>query len=481
MSNMFMASERVPDPCALVIFGASGDLTRRKLVPAIWHLAQQGRLPDAFALVGVARRELDDEAFRQQMAEALVESVGAIDQAELNVFLSKLSYMAGSPNDRSTYAELRRRLEQVDVERGTQGNRCFYCSVPPQVYGAIAGQLGAAGLSRENEEGQGWSRLIVEKPFGDDFESARGLNDTLHDTFAEHQIYRIDHYLGKETVQNLLAFRFANPVFESSWNREHIRRVNITVAESLGVGSRAQYYEKAGATRDMVQNHLTQLMCLVAMEPPVAFEAEHIRAEKVKVLKAIDAVVTNEIVYGQYTAGTVDGEEVPGYLEEDGIPDDSITPTFVQAVIGIDSWRWKGVPFVLRTGKRLPERSTKIDVYFRKPPVTFFEHEEGGRGLHGNVLSIVLQPNEGFQLSLDVKRPGEGMKLAHTILDFEYEDAFGELDDAYETLLSDVIEGNQTLFVHSNEVKESWRIWGGVLDCTEAPLQYEAGSDGPVV
>jgi glucose-6-phosphate 1-dehydrogenase len=457
----------IHEPHLFVILGATGDLTARKLMPALENIMSKG---GRWQVLGVATSDLDDESFREFVAEK------AADHVEGEVPVDRIFYHRVT-RDPASYKGVEARIKELDEQLGLQGNRVFYLALPPPVFPGIIGALGKYGLNTSD----GWVRIVVEKPFGTDGATAAVLDEVVHEFFDESQVYRIDHYLGKETVQNLLAFRFANPVFESSWNREHIRRVNITVAESLGVGSRAQYYEKAGATRDMVQNHLTQLMCLVAMEPPVAFEAEHIRAEKVKVLKAIDAVVTNEIVYGQYTAGTVDGEEVPGYLEEDGIPDDSITPTFVQAVIGIDSWRWKGVPFVLRTGKRLPERSTKIDVYFRKPPVTFFEHEEGGRGLHGNVLSIVLQPNEGFQLSLDVKRPGEGMKLAHTILDFEYEDAFGELDDAYETLLSDVIEGNQTLFVHSNEVKESWRIWGGVLDCTEAPLQYEAGSDGPVV
>jgi glucose-6-phosphate 1-dehydrogenase len=457
----------IHEPHLFVILGATGDLTARKLMPALQNIMNKG---GRWQVLGVATSNLDDESFRKFVAEK------AADHVDGDVPVDRIFYHRVT-RDPASYEGVEARIQELDEQLGLEGNRVFYLALPPPVFPGVIGALGKYGLNKSD----GWVRIVVEKPFGTDGATAAALDEVVHEFFDESQVYRIDHYLGKETVQNLLAFRFANPVFESSWNREHIRRVNITVAESLGVGSRAQYYEKAGATRDMVQNHITQLMCLVAMEPPVAFEAEHIRAEKVKVLKAIDAVVTDEIVYGQYTAGTVAGEEVLGYLDEDGIPDDSITPTFVQSVIGVDSWRWKGVPFVLRTGKRLPERSTKIDVYFRKPPVTFFEHDDNGRGLQGNVLSIILQPNEGFQLSLDVKRPGDGMKLVHTILDFEYEDAFGELDDAYETLLSDVIEGDQTLFVHSDEVKESWRIWDGVLDCTEAPLQYEAGSDGPVV
>jgi glucose-6-phosphate 1-dehydrogenase len=486
MSNMFMASERVPDPCALVIFGASGDLTRRKLVPAIWHLAQQGRLPDAFALVGVARRELDDEAFRQQMAEALVESVGAIDQAELNVFLSKLSYMAGSPNDRSTYAELRRRLEQVDVERGTQGNRCFYCSVPPQVYGAIAGQLGAAGLSRENEEGQGWSRLIVEKPFGDDFESARGLNDTLHDTFAEHQIYRIDHYLGKETVQNILVFRLANSMFEPLWNRRYVNHVQITAAESVGVEHRAGYYDHYGALRDMIQNHLLQVLCVIAMEPPSSFDAESVRLEKLKVLKAIRPFSIGQVdqfaVRGQYGAGELDSQNVVGYLDEPDVASNSHTETFAAVKFTIDNWRWQGVPFYVRTGKRLAKRASAVTLQFHQPPHMIFQD---GEHLKPSTLTIRIQPEEGISLSFSGKIPGPDVNLGTVKMDFSYADTFGgRSPEAYETLLLDCFLGDGTLYSSSDWIEKSWDLLTPIIEAWESKSAsrmptYASGSWGP--
>jgi glucose-6-phosphate 1-dehydrogenase len=457
----------IHEPHLFVILGATGDLTSRKLLPALNRIMVKG---GNWQILGVATSDFDDDSFRAFVAEK------AGDHVDGEVPVDRIFYQRVS-REPDAYEGVADRIRELDEELHLGGNRVFYLALPPPVFPGVIKALGQYGL----HDSDGWTRIVVEKPFGTDGETAAALDDIVHEFFDESQVYRIDHYLGKETVQNLLAFRFANPLFESSWNRDHIRRINLTVAESLGVGTRSQYYETAGAVRDMVQNHLTQLLCLVAMEPPVAFAADHIRAEKVKVLKAIPEVFPDNVVCGQYTAADTDGEDVIGYLEESGIPENSFTPTFVQAVIEIDNWRWKGVPFVLRTGKRLTERTTRIDVYFRKPPVSFFQHEDNSGSPHGNRLSIILQPNESFELSLDLKRPGDGMKLAKTVLDFQYEDAFGELDDAYETLLSDVIEGNQTLFVHSDEVHESWRIWANVLDPTVQPLEYPAGSDGPVV
>lgn len=486
MAGNFMAADRIPDPCILVIFGASGDLTRRKLAPAIWHLEEQGRLPASFALVGVARREMDDETFREHMRAALNEFVGDLDPERLNAFLDKLYYVRGEPDDPATYADLRQRLEAIDQERGTRGNRCFYCSVPPQVYLSIVEQLGHSELSREATDNQGWTRIIVEKPFGHDYESARKLNEALHNVFAEHQIYRIDHYLGKETVQNILVFRLANSMFEPLWNRRYVDHVQITAAESVGVEHRAGYYDESGALRDMIQNHLLQILCVVAMEPPSAFDAESVRLEKLKVLKSIRPFSIGEVdryaVRAQYAGGLVGDQQVNGYLQEQDVPANSRTETFAALRFTIDNWRWQGVPFYVRTGKRLPNRASAITMQFHRPPHLIFQQ---GADLPPSTLTIRIQPEEGISLSFNGKIPGPDVRLGNVDMDFSYADAFGgRTPDAYETLLLDCLQGDATLYADSGWIEKSWELLMPLLEAWHATFSgrvpsYPAGTWGP--
>ena len=480
-----MAPDRVPDPCVLVIFGASGDLTRRKLVPAVWHLNQQGRLPKQFALVGVARSEMTDDEFRQRMREALSEFVGASGD-DVDRFLERLYYVCGDPTDAQALEDLRERLGQIDAQRGTGGNRCYYCSVPPQVYLPIVEQLGVAGLSREGQGQPGWVRIVVEKPFGHDLSSARELNQSLHAVFDEHQIYRIDHYLGKETVQNILVFRLANSIFEPLWNRRYIDHVQITAAESVGVEHRAGYYETSGALRDMIQNHLLQVLCVIAMEPPSAFDTESVRIEKLKVLKAIPPLSVGQVdrvaVRGQYTASQIDGQPVPGYRQEPDVAADSRTETYAAVEFTLDNWRWQGVPFYVRTGKRLPRRTSAVTLQFKQPPHLIFA---GGDDLKPSTLTIRIQPDEGIALSFSGKLPGPDVNLGTVEMDFCYQDAFGgRSPEAYETLLLDCLVGDGTLFASSDWIEKSWELlmpileaWGATSS-TRVP-SYRAGSWGP--
>ncbi|MGY8824841.1 MAG: glucose-6-phosphate dehydrogenase [Candidatus Latescibacterota bacterium] len=486
MAGNFMAADRTPDPCALVIFGASGDLTRRKLAPAIWHLEEQNRLPSSFALVGVARREMDDSSFREHVREALSEFVGQLGSERLNAFLDKLYYVRGEPDDPATYTALRQRLEAIDQERDTRGNRCFYCSVPPQVYLSIVEQLGQSGLNREGVDNQGWSRIIVEKPFGHDYESARELNKSLHSVFAEDQIYRIDHYLGKETVQNILVFRLANSMFEPLWNRRYVDHVQITAAESVGVEHRAGYYDESGALRDMIQNHLLQILCVVAMEPPSAFDAESVRLEKLKVLKSIRSFSIGEVdryaVRAQYANGLVGDQQVNGYLQEQNVPADSRTETFAALRFTIDNWRWQGVPFYVRTGKRLPKRASTITMQFHRPPHLIFQQ---GADLPPSTLTIRIQPEEGISLSFNGKIPGPDVRLGNVDMDFSYADAFGgRTPDAYETLLLDCLQGDATLYADSDWIEKSWELLMPLLEAWNATFSgrvpsYPAGTWGP--
>ena len=486
MLGTFMAADRIPEPCALVIFGASGDLTRRKLAPAIWHLAQQGRLPKSFALIGVARRPMDDVRFRAHIREALDEFVDELDAERLDAFLSALYYVRGEPDDPQTYAALRARLETLDRERGTRGNRCYYCSVPPQVYLSIVGQLGASGLNREETDGQGWSRIIVEKPFGRDHESARHLNNSLHRVFEEHQIYRIDHYLGKETVQNLLVFRLANSIFEPLWNRRYVDHVQITAAESVGVEHRAGYYDTSGALRDMIQNHLLQILCVVAMGPPSSFDAESVRLEKLKVLKSIRPISIGEVdryaIRAQYAANDATDQRLNGYLQEQDVPPDSRTETFAALRFTIDNWRWQGVPFYVRTGKRLPKRTSAITLQFHRPPHQIFQQNAD---LPPSTLTIRIQPEEGISLSFNGKIPGPDVHLGNVKMDFSYADAFGgRTPDAYETLLLDCLQGDATLYADSDWIEKSWELLMPLLEAWNATFSghvpsYSAGSWGP--
>ncbi|HLE56737.1 MAG TPA: glucose-6-phosphate dehydrogenase, partial [Rhodothermia bacterium] len=378
---------------------------------------------------------------------------------------------AGGPE---AFAALSERIARLETEYDLPGDRTFYLALPPQAFPPTIEGLGNAGLHRSH----GHTRLVIEKPFGHDLASARALNELLHRYFDESQIYRIDHYLGKETVQNLLVFRFANPVFESVWNRDRVESVEITVAESLGIETRAGYYDRAGALRDMVQNHLTQLLALTAMEVPTTFKADPIRNEKVKVLHSLVPPTAGDVVFGQYVAGRVDGASVPGYLEEEGVPQDSRTETFAALRLHIDNWRWQGVPFYIRTGKRLEDRKSQIVVKFRSAPVSLFRDYQDCK-LHSNVLVLSLQPDEGFELQFDVKAPGQDITLRRQRLHFEYAEAFRPLPDAYETLLFDIVTNDQTLFVRADEVESSWQLFGPLLDPSLPRHPYEAGSSGP--
>ena len=457
------------------IFGATGDLARRKLLPALYRNHASGKLDPRVRILGVSRTDLDDDAFRERAREAL--SVIGAKGEELEAFLQRLHYMSSPEGDAEDFARLAQKLQDLRALNHIPENYVFYLSLPPRVFGRTIAGLGATGLNVTNAKG--WTRVVVEKPFGTDLESARLLNAEIHEHFDEDQIYRIDHYLGKETVQNLLVFRLANAFIESSWNRERVEEVQITVGESLGVGTRAGYYDQSGALRDMLQNHITQLVSLVAMEVPTSFSARSIRYEKLKVLKSIHTIDPADVVRGQYTAGMVDGHKVKGYLEEDDVPASSDTETFVAVKMGIDSWRWQGVPFYIRTGKRMPKKTSQIAVRFRGAPVRYFERL-GCPQDTADVLTITLQPNEGFSFHFDIKVPGNPLRLERVPLRFQYDDHFhGTIPEAYETLLLDVISGDQTLFVHGDEVEESWRVYEPLLKSPPKVRPYAAGTWGP--
>jgi glucose-6-phosphate 1-dehydrogenase len=459
-------------PYLFVIVGGTGDLARRKLLPAFYRLITEGDLAGRGRVLGVARQELDEETYRRDMAAALRK--GGIDGDVEKWCATHLFYHSLPEANAKTYAQLAHRIEEIESDEDLPGNRVFYLSIPPEVFDDTINGLGESGLNKS----EGWTRLVIEKPFGHDLESAKRLNELVHRYFDESQIYRIDHYLGKETVQNLLAFRFANPLFEHVWNRDRVERVEIVVAEELGVEGRAGYYEGAGALRDMIQNHLTQLMTLIAMEVPSRFDADAIRFEKIKVLSSIETIGTHDVIFGQYGEGTVNGEKVPAYRQEQGVRANSATETFAAVKLSIANWRWQGVPFVLRTGKRLPRRLSQIAVVFRKPPVRLFESMHCEE-VHPNVLLITIQPDEGFSLGFDVKVPGEGYVLRKQHLHFRYDESFGRLPEAYETLLLDVITGDQTLFVHADETEKSWEIYTPLLERRVPVKQYPAGTWGP--
>ncbi|HEX4696629.1 MAG TPA: glucose-6-phosphate dehydrogenase [Candidatus Udaeobacter sp.] len=480
-----LSTRSVPQPCSIVIFGATGDLTHRKLIPALYNLAADGELPPALVIVGFARRKKSDEEFRRDLEEAARKfSRQSVRDEIWNTFAQSIFYHQSEFHDEAGYKRVAERLDEIDKTHGTRGNRLFYFAAAPDQFEPILKHLKAAGLN-ETCEGS-WVRVIVEKPFGTDLASARELNRVIHNSFAEEQTYRIDHFLGKETAQNILVLRFANAIFSPLWNTHYIDHVQITAAETLGVGSRAGYYEGAGAMRDMVQNHLIQLLCLTAMEPPIDLTADSIRDEKVKVVRSLRRWSRSEIaanvVRAQYAKGAIHGETVAGYRQEQNVNPNSQTDTFVALRLFIDNWRWADVPIYMRVGKRLPKSATEISIHFKKAPPVLFNKD-----LHDlNVLVIRIQPDEGISLRIHAKVPGTSFRIDPVKMDFHYGTSFGKASpEAYERLLLDAMSGDATLFARHDEVEEAWAFvdpieeaWHGNQDVPEL-FFYPAGAWGP--
>ncbi|HZP64268.1 MAG TPA: glucose-6-phosphate dehydrogenase [Terriglobales bacterium] len=478
---------RPGDPCVMVIFGAAGDLTRRKLIPALYNLGKQQLLSREFAVVGVSHGSMSNEDFRKWATEDIRHYAGNdADQDFIEWFLRRVYYVTAEFDDKNVYSSLRDTLAKVDKDHSTHGNYLFYLATAPRFFGPVVEQLAQAGLMQE--EGQHWRRVIIEKPFGHDLDSAKALNQQLLKVATEKQIYRIDHYLGKETVQNILAFRFANGIFEPIWNRRYIDHVQISVAETVGVEQRGSYYDHAGALRDMVPNHIMQLISLTAMEPPVSFQADAVRDEQAKILHAIQPLSGEEVlsrtVRGQYGPGVVDGQRVPGYREEEDVPPESRTETFVAMKLAIDNWRWADVPFYLRTGKRLPAQNTHIVIQFRRAPFVLFRDTPVST-LMPNQLVMHIQPEEGISLQFAAKVPGPVMRLGPVDMNFEYADYFGtQPSTGYERLLHDCMIGDATLFQRADMVEAGWCVVSPVLDVWKAlpPRSfpnYPAGTWGP--
>ena len=471
----------------MAIFGASGDLTKRKLIPALYNLRKDGLLPDDFAIIGISRREMSDEEFRAKLREDIAKFAAADTDPSIWEWLAdRVHYLAGDAEDADTYVRLHKRLEEFGESAGIK-NDFFYMATAPRFFGPVCEQLREAGLTQE-VEGGGWRRVVFEKPFGHDLKSARELNQQLARTLGEDQIYRIDHYLGKETVQNILVFRFANGIFEPLWNHRYIDHVQITVAENIGVGDRGGYYDKSGALRDMVPNHIFQLISLTCMEPPISFEADAVRDEQAKVLRSLAPLSPEEALHlsvrGQYGPGKTEAGKVLGYREEPGVPKDSKTETFVAMKLTLDNWRWAGVPIYLRTGKHLPIRATEISIQFNRAPFTLFRKTEVSQ-LPASRLVIRLQPDEGISLSFGAKVPGPVLKLGQVDMNFQYEDYFGATPrTGYERLLYDCMCGDQTLFQRADMTEASWKIVTPILDLWEALTprdfpNYAAGTWGP--
>src|SRR5258708_7867350 len=460
--------ERTPDPCIVVIFGASGDLTKRKLLPALYHLEQSGLLPKNFAVVVVARRPLE-QSFAADMKEGILSgSDVAPDDPKLDEFVSRIQYHAMNFDDPTGYDSLKETLAEIDKKYGTMGNRLFYLATAPEYFSDIIRYLGEHCMARPRDcgDGKNWVRIIIEKPFGHDLESARKLNDEVNQVFDENQIFRIDHYLGKETVQNILVFRFANGIFENVWNRNYIDHVEITAAENIGIEGRGPFYETAGALRDVVQNHVMELLSFVAMEPPVSFQADAVRAEKVKVWKAVQPIHPADTVRGQYGPGTVHGKPVAGYRQEDRVHPRSQTETYAALRLEIENWRWAGVPFYIRAGKRLAKRVTEVSIQFKLPPLPLFKdaHAVRGEGIRPNVLSMRIQPDEGITLRFGAKIPGPSMNIGSVNMDFSYAEAFGVSSaNGYERLLLDAMFGDGTLFAHRDGVEATWALMTPIL------------------
>ena len=477
------SAERVPEPTAVVIFGASGDLTKRKLLPALFHLEQANLLPKEFAVIGVARRPLKDE-FQKDMREGILQFGGAKeDDAKLDSFMKKVSYHALNFDDAEGYVKLKALLETIDKEQGTAGNRLFYLSTAPEYFADIVHQLGAQGMAKPEK---GTVHTIIEKPFGHDLASARALSDDVNKVFDEDQIFRIDHYLGKETVQNILVFRFGNGIFEPVWNRNFVDHVQITAAEDIGIEGRGPFYEKAGALRDVMQNHVMELLSFVAMEPPISFEAEAMRREKLKVWKAISPIHPMDFVRGQYGPGKVGGKDVKGYRQEDRVDPNSGTETYAALKVGIENWRWAGVPFYLRVGKRLGKRVTEITIQFKQPPQLLFKNQSGPcKELQPNLIAMRIQPDEGISLRFGAKVPSPNMEVCPVNMNFSYAEAFGKSSaNGYERLLLDAMLGDATLFAHRDGVEATWNLLTPILEqwANTKPKgfpNYASGAWGP--
>lgn len=477
-------------PCTVVIFGATGDLTHRKLVPALYNLAIDGLLPANFSTIGVARRPLSDAEFRKDLTESITK-FSRRKNVDPSIWkdLAEHTYYVECPFDSPEhYLGLKKKIEELEAQSGIAGNRLFYLATSPEYFEVISRNLASSGLLEQSNKQK--ARVIVEKPFGHNLKSARELNDSLLSCMKEEQIFRIDHYLGKETVQNLLVFRFSNGFFEPIWNHKYIHHVEISVCESIGVGSRAGYFDTSGILRDIVQNHALQLLCLVGLEPPVAFEADAVRDEKVKVLKSIRRIpldkVSSHVVRARYQSGSVDGENVVGYLGEKGVNPNSTTETYVAMQFLIDNWRWAGVPFFIRAGKRLAKRVTEISIHFKEVPHLLFKDQEN-KGWKSNVLSFRIQPDEGITFKISAKPPGPRASVQSVNMDFSYGNSFGvEAPEAYERLLLDAMKGDATLFTRNDEIEQAWDLlenvfnaWNGVGTTPPPVFGYEAGSWGP--
>jgi len=474
------------DPCTVILFGASGDLAKRKVIPAMFDLAQHNSLGERYAIIGFARTQMTDESFRTTIGEAAktISEVGPIDPAKWNEFSSNLYYSAGEYGNPDSYTQLAKRLAEIDKEKNLGGNRLFYLSTPPEVYPDIVEQLGRAGLARPANPNS-WVRIIIEKPFGRDLASAKELNKIVLNVFEEKQVYRIDHYLGKDTVQNLLVLRFGNGIFEPLWNRNYVDHVQITASETLGVERRGGFYETAGALRDMIQSHVLQLTSLMAVEPPASFDATAVRNEKLKILQSIRPynleMVAQSVVRGQYAPGNANGNKLAGYRDEPGVNPKSRTETFVAMRVLIDNWRWAGVPFYLRTGKRLAKRTTEIMIQFRCAPHLVFRD----RNIEPNRLVLNIQPDEGISVSFGAKRPGTEMSIGNVTMNFSYREAFGGTSrSAYATLVNDCLRGDATLFDRGDSVEAAWSIVDPILDVWSAARTgtvptYAASTWGP--
>ena len=477
-------------PCVLVLYGASGDLAKRKLIPAVYEMAHEKLLPDGFALVGYARSEMSDEQYRAECRQALDKFARTkpVDEAVWKRLEKSFYYFQASDYGSAVdHERLGHQLQKIDSAHGTGGNRLFYLSTPPETFQPIIEALGTTKLVVRNATKERWQRVIIEKPFGRDLASARALNELLHRHLSEQQVFRIDHYLGKETVQNLMVMRFANSIFEPIWNYKYIDHVQITVSETLGVGSRGGYYDQSGATRDMIQNHLFQLMALVAMEPPAALDAQSIRDEKVKVYRSIRLIRPEQVdaftVRGQYSAGDANGQKTQGYRKEKGVPAESKTETFVAMKLFIDNWRWSGMPLYLRTGKFLPEKLSAIVVRFRSPPLTLFQ-KQSESPVYPNDLIVRVQPEEGISWRMNGKVPGGQMNIKPVALDFLYKTTFNvEPPEAYERLIFDAMLGDQTLFIRGDEAEAAWAVIDpieqGWARSKNPPQEYAPGTWGP--